>query len=162
MEIKLIESIYDSDFNRKILDHQEIRFRILYNLYEKYYGGQLGRPQVVEEIISESGLTEIDKQILYADVLYLENKGLVKGEFILGYAHPPWIQITSIGIDFVESVVEELIEVDIRPRHGTNQANEILQEQDPVKRISKTVNYVQSSEEQWKKFMKITGNKFFN
>jgi hypothetical protein len=77
------------------LDHAEIRFRILYILYQKYYSEQLGHPQITENIIMEAGLNQINKNVLYGDIIYLENKGLIHGEFMLGHAYPPWIRITS-------------------------------------------------------------------
>jgi hypothetical protein len=40
------------------------------------------------------------------DIVYLENKYLIKGVPLIGYTYSPWIKITSSGIDFVEMVVD--------------------------------------------------------
>jgi hypothetical protein len=91
------------------LEHREIRFKILYTLYNKHYSDQLGHQQQTDKVIEESGLSNIDKNEVYGDVVYLENKGLVKGQSALGYAYPLWMIITSYGIDTVENAVNNFI-----------------------------------------------------
>jgi hypothetical protein len=122
----------------------------------------LGHPQVTEHILDESGLQQIDRKVLYGDVLYLENKGLIKGEFMLGSAHPPWISITSFGIDFVESIVDESIQNNIMKKHITNEVDQILREIDPAKKVKKVVEYAQKTGDQWMNIVKIAKSRFYN
>jgi hypothetical protein len=81
----------------------------LYTLYQKHYSDQLGHPQHTDKVIEESGLSSINKPDVYGDVVYLKDKGLIKGQSALGYAYPPWITITSYGIDTVENGVNNFI-----------------------------------------------------
>jgi hypothetical protein len=64
------------------VNHQEIRFHILYYLYNKHYSGELGHPQVVENIIAETELKNIEKNIVYGDIVYLEQSSFIRGESI--------------------------------------------------------------------------------
>lgn len=91
------------------MEHQEIRFRILHTLYQKHYSDQLGHAQQTDKVIEESGLSSINKPDVYGDVVYLKDKGLIKGQSALGYAYPPWITITSYGIDTVENGVNNFV-----------------------------------------------------
>jgi hypothetical protein len=88
------------------MDHNEIRFKILYTLYQKHYSPELERAQDTEKIIRESGLGDIDKNQVAGDIVYLENKYLIKGVPLIGHIYSPWIKITSYGIDFVDMVVD--------------------------------------------------------
>jgi hypothetical protein len=62
---------------------------------KKLYSDQLGHYQRTNKVIEELGLSKVDKNDIYGDVVYLENKGLIKGQSTLGYAYPPWMIITS-------------------------------------------------------------------
>lgn len=63
------------------MNNQEIRFRILYYLYQKHFSKDLGKPQVVETIIKELGLDDegIDRSVIYGNVVYLNKSGLIEG-----------------------------------------------------------------------------------
>ena len=102
------------------MEHQEIRFKILYNLYEKHYSEELGHHQQTDKVIEESGLSKEDKNDVYGDVVYLENKGLIKGQSALGHAYPQWMIITSYGIDTVENAVDNFMKnidsIDLKPQ----------------------------------------------
>ena len=74
--------------NSKIVNHQEIRFQILYYLYNKHYGGELHQPQGVENIIQETELKNVEKNIIYGDIVYLEQSGFIQGEYYIGFAYP--------------------------------------------------------------------------
>lgn len=60
------------------MNHQEIRFQILYYLYNKHYSGELGHSQVVENIIAETELKNIEKNIVYGDIVYLEQSNFMR------------------------------------------------------------------------------------
>ena len=92
------------------MNHQQIRFNILYTLYQKHYSPELEQPQDTEKIIQESGLENIDKNQVVGDIVYLEDKNLIKGMPLVGHVYSPWIKITSYGIDFVENVVDAFVE----------------------------------------------------
>jgi hypothetical protein len=66
------------------VNHQEIRFHILYYLYNKHYSGELGHPQVVENIIAETELKNIEKNIVYGDIVYLEQSSFIRGRVYAG------------------------------------------------------------------------------
>jgi hypothetical protein len=92
------------------MKHREIRFNILHNLYQKHYSDQLGHPQLTDTIIQESGLGNLDKNVVYGDIVYLVESGLATGDYVLGRASPFTIQITTHGIDTVENIVDNLFE----------------------------------------------------
>jgi preprotein translocase subunit Sec63 len=79
-------------------------------LYQKHYSPELEQPQDTEKIIQESGLENIDKNQVVGDIVYLEDKNLIKGMPLVGHVYSPWIKITSYGIDFVENVVDAFVE----------------------------------------------------
>jgi hypothetical protein len=112
------------------LEHQEIRFKILYTLYQKHYSEDLGHHQQTNKVIEESNLSSIDKAEIYGDVVYLKDKGLIKGQTFLGYAYPPWITIISYGIDTVENSVGNFIQ-------NVDTANVEQPVKDEIKDISK-------------------------
>jgi hypothetical protein len=92
------------------LNHQEIRFHILRVLYQKHYGGQLNQLQTTDKVIEEAGLGDVDKNVVTGDIVYLKDKHLVNGtKTPLGYAYPPWMTITSSGIDFVDNVINTFL-----------------------------------------------------
>lgn len=147
------------------MDHQEIRFRILYSLYQKHYSPELGHPQSIEQIISDAGLSSISLNEIYGDVVYLEDKGFIKGQSALGYAYPLWISITSQGIDFVENIVNDVFE-DIRKKHRTNVVykfiKELQNEGEHSNRVKKVVEHVQMNSNSWNKMMQLVKIRFYN
>jgi len=92
------------------LNHQEIRFYTLFYLYQKHYSDELGRYHQVEKIIEETPLEEIDKSVIYGDIVYLQDSQLIKGVYPVGYNHPPAITITNLGIDYIDKIVNEFVE----------------------------------------------------
>jgi hypothetical protein len=148
------------------LEHQEIRFRILSTLYQKHYSEQLGYPQNTEKIIQEAGLSEIAKSDVNGDVVYLEDKRLIKAAMKpLGHAYPPFITITSYGIDFVEKVVNQSIisidgtDIDSRTK---SEVKEISKEDSPSAKIKNLVEYAKLHTDLWLNITKIAGQFFGN
>jgi hypothetical protein len=92
------------------MEHKEIRARILLKLYEKYYSEQLGRPQMTTNVIQEAGLDSIDKNLVYGDIVYLKNGGLIDGKHAIGMAYPFAISITNSGIDKAEQYISNFID----------------------------------------------------
>jgi hypothetical protein len=107
------------------MNHQEIRFNILYHWYNKQYSKELGNPQTTDKIIEETELKNIDKHIVYGDVVYLKQSGDIKSlEDSIGDTYPHWIEITNYGIDKVDHITNNIIKnIDI-----DNENIEILSE----------------------------------
>lgn len=128
------------------MEHQEIRFRILHTLYQKHYSDQLGHLQQTEKIIEESRLSDASKADKHGDVVYLEGKGLIKGQSALGYAYPPWITITSNGIDVVENTVNTFIRsvesIEYIPPNVKNDIKRVSNEQSTSAKIGVLVGFL--------------------
>lgn len=93
------------------LQHQEIRFRILFLLYIKHYSNELGHPQVTNTLIEEEQeLKYSDNNLLYGEIVYLKERGLVKGTDVLGTPYPYTLMITSSGIDIIVKLLKEFVE----------------------------------------------------
>src|SRR3989304_6331526 len=97
------------------MSHDEIRLKILRTLYDKYYDESLGRPLDTNGILEEA-FTKKQSQNHYPEIEYLEDKGLLKGEWINGLSYPKWIRITEYGIDAVERVETDLRDLHYRRR----------------------------------------------
>jgi hypothetical protein len=91
------------------MKHAEIRNRILFTLYFKYYTDQLTQPQVTDKVIEEAGLQFVEKNLVYGDIVYLKQSNLVKGLDVLGQAYPYAISITNLGIDVVDRMISDFI-----------------------------------------------------
>lgn len=132
------------------MDHPEIRFQVLYYLYNKFYGGQTGRHQPVENIIQETELKNIDRNLINGDIAYLFSSGLVAGKRTIGNGgYPNFIIITNYGIDLVENIINEII-VNIRNQQdSTIVKNEIdtISKSDQKTRTTKVWNYVKAKPE---------------
>jgi hypothetical protein len=93
-----------------IVDYREIRLRILINLYEWFYNGNTENLKSVETIIKETGLTNINRNLIKAEVKYLR-----LGFYILYTTRYTSdgiisaINIDSKGIDYIDKVIEESI-----------------------------------------------------
>ena len=131
------------------LEHQETRLRILHNLYNKHYGGQPGHPQQTDKVIEDAGLSNIDKNEAYAEVVYLKDRGLINGQSIVGYAYPPYvtITITSYGIDIVQRGVDNFIEnINMENVEDTvkNEINNISEKEDRISRVRKVFAFLEN------------------
>jgi len=71
----------------------------------------LGYYHNTDKIIEESKLNhDIDRNVIYGDVVYLGDSQLIKGQSILGLNHPHNIKITNYGIDYVDNVINTFME----------------------------------------------------
>jgi len=122
------------------MSHQEIRFKILHTLYQKYYGGEPANYQPIDSVIAESDLEGVNLNVAHADVIYLRNSNLVEGIGALGQAHPVAIRITNYGIDTVESITEQALQslsVTDDP-----EVKRISMEKNPPNRMRKFIDYI--------------------
>jgi hypothetical protein len=146
------------------MDHNEIRFKILQTLYQKHYSPELEQPQVTEKIIQESGLGDIDKNHVAGDIVYLENKYLIKGMPLIGHIYSPWIKITSSGIDFVEMVIDRFtrnFENENIDNESKSKVRELLKENNNRSdKIQKVLDLAQRSTGLWLNIMQIVGSLF--
>jgi hypothetical protein len=66
--------------------------------------------QSTDNIIEETELQNIDKHIVYGDVVYLEQNGDTKSlADSIGDTYPHWIEITNYGIDSVDNITNHII-----------------------------------------------------
>ncbi|MGB5090740.1 MAG: hypothetical protein WBN72_07335 [Nitrososphaeraceae archaeon] len=127
------------------MEPPEIRFQILYYLYNKYYGGQTGKLHSVEKIIQETELKNIDRNLINGDIAYLYSSDLVTGKRSIGNGgYPPSIIITNKGIDLVENIINEIIVNILNQQDNTIVKNKIefIAKSDQRTRITKIWGYV--------------------
>jgi hypothetical protein len=55
------------------MKHPEIRFHILFYLYNRHYSNKLGKPQTTDKVIEEAGLATVDKALVYGDIIFLDH-----------------------------------------------------------------------------------------
>jgi len=89
-----------------MLNHDEIRFRILSLLYEKYWK-DLGESYVnTNDLINDLKIT-VERNEIYRNILYLHKKNLISGTKVTGSEPLPGIKINENGIEFVEKVIQD-------------------------------------------------------
>jgi hypothetical protein len=102
---------------------------------------------MTDTIIQDSGLGNLDRNLVYGDIVYLVESGLATGDYILGRAAPFTIQITTHGIDTVESIIDNLMEnvntADISSE-AKKDIKQISAESSPNIRIRKVWEYVKT------------------
>lgn len=93
------------------MNHDEIRFRVLFNLYSSHFAGKVKNWMHIDDVIDEAGLKEADRNMVMGDVVYLKEKHLIE---IRGMAYsdesatvPERMRITAYGIDSIEEIVSE-------------------------------------------------------
>jgi len=89
--------------SERILYHDEIRFRILGLLYDKFYekGESIFN---TEDVIKELKL-DVERQLVYREITYLYNKNLIWGKKVINSKPIIAIRINEQGIDFVEKII---------------------------------------------------------
>lgn len=146
------------------LEHPEIRFAILSTLYQKHYSPQLGHPQGTDMIIQEAGLGNVERDDVVGDVVYLEDRGLIRAvSRPIGHPYPPYIIITSYGIDFVEAVINQSIETIESTAVSTqikSDFREISRNNSPSSRVKKIMEYAKLNTDLWINITKIAGQFF--
>ena len=137
------------------MKHQEIRFHILHYLYNKHYGGELGKYQVVDKIIPDTELKNVERNLVIGDVAYLYDGKFIKGTPImkeLGY--PTSILIANYGIDAVDKVINHIIKNVTNPERvhdpgmqqkHQNEIRTISDDDNPKNKINGIWSYVKSN-----------------
>jgi hypothetical protein len=88
--------------------HNDIRFKILSNLYDYNFTDHEEHTIPVDINFTKSlGLNESYQNLVIGDINYLYDKGLIKGLRQIGVPYPSRVQITSKGIDAIESVINQ-------------------------------------------------------
>ena len=127
-----------------MMDHQEIRFRILHTLYQKYYGGHIADYHKTEDVITESDLEGIDYDVTCADIVYLKKSRLIEGLGGINMAYPVQIKIENPGFDAVERIVEQGLGKLATSDNNElqNEARAISAEKNPPTRARKFLDYI--------------------
>ncbi len=127
------------------MNHQEIRFSILHYLYNKHYGKELGHHHNVEDIITKTRLKNIDRDLIYGDIVYLKDKGLVDGVISIGDTYPTHIMITAYGIDVVDNISNEIVQNLKNSIENQQEINPIINESNQKTKTEKVWEYVKAN-----------------
>jgi hypothetical protein len=138
-------------FNYKgsfVMNKEEIRFHILYYLYNKHSSGEVGKYQSADNIVEESELKSIDRNAIDEEFAHLNNGGYLKGQRDTSDGGIPYsVVITKSGIEIVESVTQQII-TNINEEHTSDEIqNEIMpinNETNQNTKTSKIWEYVKS------------------
>jgi len=84
------------------VNNEEIRYRFLNTLYDRFYTDKPNAHISTEELIKDAGLSNEDRNAVEANIVYLKNDWYVEGVGQLGQAIPLSVKLNSSGIDFVE------------------------------------------------------------
>lgn len=92
------------------MDHRQIRIRILENLYDWFYQGNIGNLKQIEEVIRETNLVDSDRNLIKAEVEYLRSGGFVS---YTQQRTPDGIlqalNISAKGIDYIDTLADEFL-----------------------------------------------------
>jgi hypothetical protein len=110
-----------------LMNKQEIRYHILYFLYNKFFGGHIGKYQSADNIIQETELKSVDRNLIDDEFAYLNNRGYLKSQRDTSSGGIPYSAVvTKSGIDVVENVTRQII-ASINAQHPNSHVqNEIL------------------------------------
>jgi len=91
------------------MNNEEVRFKLLKSLYDRYYDGKIEDYHSTQEIIEEIGFEKAELNSVDGNVDYLVKDGYVEG--IRDNAPiPTFLKLEPYGIDFVEERSSELLE----------------------------------------------------
>lgn len=126
--------------------HYEIRFRILSRLYEHNFGDHQESTVLVDiRLVRSLRLKDSDQNLVYGDIIYLYDKGLIEGYKQVGMAYPFRINITSYGIDIFESIMNRSLETiaDTSSDAGVKtKVKDIIEEVDQKSKFEKFRDFV--------------------
>jgi hypothetical protein len=106
---------------------EEIRFHILYFLYNKHTSQETGKYQSADDIIEETGLKTVDRNMVDGEFVYLNNNGYLKAQRDTSDGGIPYsVVITKSGIDTAEKVAMQIIGTINNKYPEGNIHNEIL------------------------------------
>ncbi len=84
------------------VDNEEIRYRFLQTLYDRFYNDKPNEHVATEELIRDAGLSDEGRNAVNVNIDYLKNDWYVEGIGSLGQSIPLSVKLNSSGIDFVE------------------------------------------------------------
>src|SRR5919106_551072 len=87
----------------------EVKFRLLFALYRKHYSKELRQQQITAKVIEEANLSYFEPDLVYGDIVYLEERGFVRVQHTLGMSYPFSLIITAQGIDETKKLIEGFI-----------------------------------------------------
>jgi hypothetical protein len=124
--------------------HNDIRFKILSKLYDYNFIGHGKHTIPVDINFTKSlGLNQSDQNLFIGDINYLYDKGLIEGLRQIGLPYPYRVQITSKGIDAVESAINQslvsIAKSDAKEKVGVE---EIANEPDKCSKLRKFPDFV--------------------
>lgn len=110
-----------------VMNNEEIRFQILYYLYNKHHGGEVGKYQSADNIVQQSELKSKDRNGIDKEFTYLNNGGYLKGQRDTSDGGIPYSTvITKSGMEKVENVTTQII-LTINEQHTNDKVyNEIM------------------------------------
>jgi hypothetical protein len=93
------------------MNNEEIRNRVLVQLYKKYYEDGFACPIDTEKLVLDAGIPSENSNLAYTNVIYLAESSLIKGDKPLGAKYPKSISIKPCGIERVEAKEKEFAKV---------------------------------------------------
>jgi hypothetical protein len=101
------------------MNHEEIRFRLLYALYKKYYQGDIKCWQHIDNIIEEDRkLKKAERNYVLGDAVYLADKYLIETNSLQQdeknvvrdrIVYPAELRITASGIEEIERIIDRAV-----------------------------------------------------
>jgi hypothetical protein len=124
--------------------HSDIRFNILANLYGYNFRDHKESMIPIDiNFIKSIRLTGSDQNFVIADINYLDDKALIKGFRQIGVPYPYCAQITSRGINTVESVINQsLVSIAKSDTNEKARAEEITHEPNERSKLQKFRDFV--------------------
>lgn len=139
-----------------LMNKEEIRYQILYYLYNKHHSGEVGKYQSADDIIEQSELESIDKDAIDQEFTYLNNGGYLKGQRETSDGGIPYsVVITKSGMEIVEDVARQIISNIDEQNTSDSMRNEIIpitNETNQNLKTKKIWEYVKSKPELFNNF----------
>ena len=134
------ESFREVLIKKKEAQIGEVKFRILFILYTKHYGGQPGHPQLTSDVIKEADLSHRDILFVNGEIAHMVQTGLVQGA---NYLTAPnyTLRISGKGINEVKKWIMKfhtLLQVESGPDY--KQINAIESERAKLAEIWRIFN----------------------
>lgn len=133
------------------MNKEEIRFQILYFLYNKHHGGEIGKYQSVDKVIEQSELNSVDRNLIDDEFAYLNSSGYLRNQRDTSDGGIPYSAvITKFGLEAVEKVTQEIL-VTINEQHKNdhvyNEIWPIISETNQITKTNKIWEYVKSKQD---------------
>src|SRR6266540_5301117 len=123
------------------MNRDEIRFRLLTLLYEKYYQYEK-RPLSAQNILIELK-PEKDESTIFSEMNYLHHNGLAWGQEILDEKYLSQIRITQNGLDLVERVINQSLD-ETQDEALKEKLRHILNDPNPTLKIRRFLDLTKS------------------